>query len=281
MVPLLILAALFTGCSDDNPSSNNPPVNETDFRYPVGKNSFWYYSTYNFVTNHRPDSIKRLFPPDTITGYGLARFSGDTVLNGDTISILRNSHTSEGHEHTTIEWYASTDSGLFRRASYSSGTNFGPFRPVVNGYKLKIRDRDFFSGEELMRFFNADNSSGDTTLYPDNPPIRALRYPVAQGIEWTYADYLTTRISKQYGSFTNESVPAGNFYCVEVKRKWYFNNSPSADTTFSHTDYFSKSGMVKREFIIKNVMITNAQGQLLGYIDVIEQAILNIASISQ
>ena len=43
-------------------------------------------------------------------------------------------------------------------------------------------------------------------------------------------------------------------------------------------DYFSKDGMVKRDFTIKDVAVSNSSGQLIGYIDVKEEAFLNIFS---
>mgnify|MGYP001195863447 CR=1 FL=1 len=282
-VAMLIIITLslsfFNSCTEENPNVNNPEIPNENFAYPYSLNSFWYYSTFNYVTNFRPDSLRNIFLEDTISGNGIARFVTDTSINSDTFRILRNTHSSEGHEHTSIELFKQSDTGLIRYGYYSSGTNFGPFR--LSPFFLSIGEnaRKFSSGFELLKWHENPSMLGDTTFVFDDPPVNVLKYPITDGLEWKYQDYGPTKINKCYDGFQNVTTQAGSFYCARVKRKWYFNNSSSADTNFFQIDYFSESGMVKRDFIIKNVLVTNNTGVPLGYIDVVENAELNIVTI--
>ena len=288
MVPLRIISLIFiiamsltyfSSCSENSPTVNTPDIPKENFKYPYSLNSFWYYTTYNFVTNFRPDSLRNIFTDDTISGSGFARFAFDTIINSGTFRILRNTHSSEGHEHTTIELYKQSDTGLIRYGYYSSGTNFGPFRNSPAFLSTSKSERKFTSGFELLRCYENPFMFGDTNYTFDDPPVIALKYPITEGLEWIYQDYGPTKISKSYDGFENVTTQAGTFHSARVKRNWYFNNSQTADTNFYHVDYFSESGMVRRDYIIKNVLITNSAGEPLGYIDVVENAILNIVTI--
>jgi hypothetical protein len=271
--PVLFLA--IGSCSDNTQSPNNPNVQQTDFKYPYSLNSFWYYTTYNFVANYRPDSIRSLIPPDTIVGYGSALFTSDTVIAQDTFRILRNTHSSEGHTHTTIELYKQNDTGLIRHAYYSSGTNFGPFRSG-NSVRYNFHGNEYLRISDLKNAFSQFDSQGDTSLTFDDPPILALKYPVSESSEWPYLDYGATKITKKYSGYDEVALNGRSYFCAKVKRNWYINNSTTPDPNLQFFDFFAKEGMVKRGFVIANVLVSNSLGEPIGYIDVWEQAILNL-----
>ena len=280
---LIISSALIISCGDDDPAKSNlvtPPAltPQDTFKYPTKLGSFWYYSTKNFIYNIRPDSLNVYFTTDTTTGIGSASFARDTIINSDTLRVLRNSHSEVGHSHTTIELYNQTDTGLVRIAFYSDGINFGPYR-AYNNLKFAFHGRTFSSLNELTNFTKYERSSGDTTLYFDNPPLNVLKYPTVPGTEWNFIKYGfntdTTRITKKYTGYEMVSVPAGTFYCIKVKRDVYYN-SPNPDPNYFYYDYFSDKGMVKRDFVLKDISIANSTGNIIGYIDVKEEAILNL-----
>ncbi len=265
-------------CSDDTQSSNSPNEPQRDFRYPYSLNSFWYYTTYNFVANYRPDSIRNIIAPDTIVGYGSALFSSDTVIAQDTFRILRNTHSSEGHTHTTIELYKQHDTGLIRHAFYSSGTNFGPFRSSSD-LKYSFNGKQYFSITDLKHELRQPDFHGDTSLTFDDPPVLALKYPVYEGSEWLYLDYGATKITKKYSGYEEVASNGRSYFCAKVKRNWYINNSTTPDPNLQFVDYFAKEGMVKRDFVISNVLVSNSLGEPLGYIDVWEHAFLNLYTV--
>jgi hypothetical protein len=272
----------FISCSNDNPATINTNEPSGNFKYPYEINSFWYYSTYNYVTNYRPDSLRRIIADDTIVGNGIAEFIKDTVINSDTLHLLKNTHSSEGHEHTTLELYKQSDTGLVRYAFYSSGANFGPFRVSNLRFKIENDNKEIASTYELLQWYSNyafKDLHGDTTFIFEDPPINAIRYPITNGTEWSYLDYGTTKIKKLYSGFEDVSTLAGSFYCARIKRNWYFNFSSVADTNFCLMDYFSEYGMIKRDFRIKNVLVTTSTGDPLGYIEVVEESKLNIVTL--
>ncbi|HMS33134.1 MAG TPA: hypothetical protein PKC91_03525 [Ignavibacteria bacterium] len=275
---ILIFSSTFLfSCSEDTINNNiTTPVDTAgakNFKYPFKQNSFWYYTTRNFVTNLRPDSLSVYFSADTIDGLGGATFTKDTVINLDTLKLLRNSHSSEGHSHTTLEFYKQSDTGLIRIAVYSDGLNFGPYRSSVN-LNFTFHGQTFGSLNELTSNLKYDKPSGDTTLYYDDPPIKVLKYPLTENTEWGIINYGTTKITKKYTDFENISVPAGNFYCIKVQRNVYYN-SAIPDTNYFYYDYFSKYGMIKRDFLLKDILVSNNNGDPIGYIDVKEEDFIN------
>ncbi len=275
---LLFFSVLIISCSD-NPQENQtpgPPVsNDSTFKYPYQLNREWYYATRNFVTNIRPDSINVYFPGDTTLGFGAASYIKDTIINTDTLKLLRNTHTDPHHGHTTLELYKQTDTGLIRIAFFSDGANFGPYRPV-NNFKFTLHGKSFNSPEELLKNSEYGFEMRDTNqLIFDDPPIKVLKYPVSQNNEWDFLNYGTTRITKKYTNYETVTVPAGTFYCIKIKRNIYYN-SAAPDPDYIYYDYFSKDGMIKRDFLLKDIMVSNNFGQTIGYIDVKEEAFLNI-----
>ena len=278
---LLSTSVLFFSCSEDSVNHENIP--QDNFTYPFSINSFWYYGTRNFVTNLRPDSLSSVFSTDTISGYGGATFLKDTIINNDTLRLFRNSHSDESHSHTTLELFKQTDSGLIRHAFYSDGTNFGPFRNEKK-YKFSINGKEFLSISDLINFYNNDfnpvydNPAGDSVLFFDNPPVTMVKYPVVTGTEWNFYSVLSIRLTKKYLGYETIVSNDKSYYCVKIQKQWYNNNSLVPDSHLIFYDYFSKDGMVKRDFTIKDVAVSNGSGQLIGYIDVKEEAFLNIFS---
>ena len=228
---------------------------------------------------HRKPLVAGCLTADTIPGNGAAEFSRDSVINGDTLRLLKNSHSTEGHSHTTLEYYKQTDSGLIRVAFYSNGANFGPFRPSANHLKFNINGRSYHSIKDLMNSYKNEYDMRDSTpLMFDDPPLRTIKYPVVQGSEWVLVNYGTTRITKKYIDFETVVLPSGTFYCAKIQRQWYYN-SPTPEPNSISYDYFSKEGMIKRDFLLKDVLISNSLGQPIGYIDVKEEDFLNLYSL--
>ena len=280
IVSFLICSIGIIGCSDDSVNNFSANPQENNFTYPFAINSFWYYGTRNFVNNFRPDSLRNIFGSDTITGYGDARFIRDTVIGFDTLRILRNNHADVGHSHATFELYKQTDSGLVRYASYSNGNNFGPFR-AGSDIKFSFNDKNYNSLNEIFNYYkyNIDNFkeivSGDTTLILDDPPVNSLKYPVSENLMWDFFNNNNLKITKKYLDFENINLLGTNYYCIKIQRQWYFDNSEIPDANLISYDYFSKDGMVKRDFLIKDIAVNNKLGQVIGYIDAKEESFLN------
>lgn len=281
LVQIIIYGIAFSGCDEDDVNNSSADPQEKNFTYPFAINSFWYYGTRNFISNIRPDSLKSIFNNDTIDGFGEAIFLRDTVIGVDTLRVLRNNHSDEGHTHATYELFKQTDSGLVRYASYSDGSNFGPFRSLPD-LKFTFKDKSFNSLNEIFGFYindvyNSDlNLSGDTILVFDNPPVNTIRYPVLKDVEWDFYNSDFVKIKKKYLDFENVNFPGKNYFCIKIRKQYYYENSMTPDTNLIFFDYFSKEGMVKRDLLIKDITVSNKLGQVIGYIDAKEESFLNI-----
>lgn len=258
--------------SDNNISSENH--NDDNFIYPLNLNSYWYYGTRNFVFNLRPDSINIYFSTDTIYGYGNSNITKDTVINSDTLIQIQNVYSLAGHANSSVELYKQTDTGLIRVAYYSNAPNFGPFRQSHN-LSFSVKGVNFNSLYELLGFFKGENNQNDTALIFDDPPVKVLQYPLTENSEWNMINTGTVSIKKKYLNFENVTVNAGTFYCLKIKRDFYYN-SPTPDTGNIYHDYFSESGMIKRDILIRDVNVSNSSGQTIGKIDIKEEAFLNL-----
>ncbi len=274
---IILISSLIISCSEDMTGGNNPvtisPSQENNFRYPYDLNSFWYYTTRNFVTNLRPDSIITYYDTDTTFGVGGAVFVKDTIISSDTLRLLSNSHSESGHAHLTLEYFKQTDSGLIRIASYSEGASFGPFSTNEVNNKYEVNGQTYHSIRDLLDNYEYENFSNAKLVF-DDPPVTTLKYPIVQGLEWHLLSNGDTEIRKQYTDFETVTVRAGTFYCNKVKRNWYYN-SVGPDPKIILYDYFSKDGMIKRDLIIKDILVFNSSGPI-GYLDVKEEIELNI-----
>ncbi len=125
---------------------------------------------------------------------------------------------------------------------------------------------------------NYDNPAEDSVLFFDNPPVTMVKYPVVIGTEWNFYSVLSIILTKKYLGYETIVSNDKSYYCVKIQKQWYNNNSLVPDPHLIFYDYFSKDGMVKRDFTIKDVAVSNSSGQLIGYIDVKEEAFLNIFS---
>ncbi|HMS65209.1 MAG TPA: hypothetical protein PKD83_08150 [Ignavibacteria bacterium] len=277
---VILFSITLYSCNEDS-VVNNQLYENGNFTYPYEINTAWYYGTRNFAYNFRPDSIKNIYGSDTLSGYGEAIFLRDTVVGIDTCRILRNAHSETGHAHATYELYKQTDTGLIRIAHYSNGTNFGPYRTDCR-YKFSFNGKSYNSSREIFSEYKNDLKSttdiqqGDTVLIMDDPPVNTLKYPILKGMEWVIiTDETGGKITKKYSDYENINLLGSNYYCIKIQKQWYFNfQTPVSELIYF--DYFSKEGMVKRDFTIKDIEVSNELGQTIGYFDAKEESFLNI-----
>ncbi|MFZ1320871.1 MAG: hypothetical protein WAT71_04885 [Ignavibacteria bacterium] len=273
-VSVLLILISISSCSDNSQNGNNIEYDE-NFKYPYSLNSFWYYSTKNAVINIRPDSLRQIYNGDTITGYGIASFINDTVIENKNVKILKNEYSLDGHSSMVREYFEQTDSGLIRLASLSSGSNLSPFRGKYNYY---INGKYFNSLNELSFGVKNDLQPNDSTVILDNPPVMTLKYPLEINYEWELINNGFVRILKKYSGFENINISGKNFHCMKISRNYYFSSN-LPDENFITTDYFAAEGIVRRDLLIKNINVVNEIGTLLGYIDLSEKTTVNLYSI--
>ncbi len=266
-------AAYFSSCSD-NLQNGNQLEPDNNYRYPYSLNSYWYYTTKNVITNIRPDSIRKYFSTDTLTGYGISVFLEDTVLSDDTVRIFKNEYSFNGHISVTREYFKQTDSGLIRMAFLNNGSGLGPYRNNINySYGGKI----FSSPNEILRFAGNEFKGSDSVVTYDDPPLKVIRYPLEVNAEWILKQGPILTIKKRYEGFEQLYISGKNHYCMKIKRLFYFNLNP--DENLYHTDFFSKDGIQRREIYINDIAALNELGAQIGYIDLSEITNVTLQSV--
>ena len=120
----------------------------------------------------------------------------------------------------------------------------------------------FISPFEIFRFIENGGLTGNDSLYIDNPPTRALKYPVTVGTEWiAYYMQGTPWTTKKYLSFNIEYV--GNMPVSTVKTDVRFQQFPE----LTGYDYYSKYGLIKRDYLLKDMIVTDSLANPIGLVD--------------
>ena len=268
----LIIILLFTiclySCKNSDPVSPSQPDTSTNFKYPLTANSNWFHTTKDFVFNIRPDSIRYHLSADTLIENGFSILKNDTVINGITYKIFKTDHSSTAHAYTSLEYFRQADTGLVSASVSFEGNGFGPYRPSssIFVYNQKV----FHSIHDIVDYASA-NSNNNSLVTQE---LKCIAYPIVPGQSWFFRKVDT--ITDQYKSFQNyilTSCPAGTFNCMVIKRQNIYGGIPDTNTVL--LDYYSKIGMIKRDYTIKNVAYTSSTGQVIGYFDIKDDVILN------
>lgn len=275
----LFLAVLtFYSCSksDDTIVTPGGADTSTNFRYPYSLNTNWFFTTTPNYTFH-PDSVRNYLDEDTSVEVGYVIWRNDTVVNGVNARVLIGNHSSISHAYNTVEYYNQTDTGLVNLGYEGFGPSFGPFRPNPNN-KFIYNGNDYSSLSELTNELTGEHTSNDNSILTN---YNSVRYPIRLNTEWYFR---TTNVSplqiqrKKYLNYEQVQTPAGIYNCIKIQRKNYLGNPEVLDTNYVSYDYFSKVGMIKRSYKIKNIgRVYN--GQLIGYFDVGGEVILNSVNI--
>ncbi len=267
-----LFAAIVISCSISSCKSENivSPVQQdtsTNFKYPFTNNSNWFHTTRNFVFNIRPDSIKHYFNTDTLIENGFSVLKNDTVINGVTYKIYKTDHSSTAHAYTSIEYFRQIDSGLLCSSTNVEGTGFGPFS--LNGSHILYNGKSFEDIRTLINFASGDNSENQIA-----PDLKCLQFPIVPGLMWFFRkiDAITDQY-KKYLSYETVNSLTGNFNCIKIQRQNLLGGIP--DTNIVLFDFYSKVGILKRDYHLKNIQYTNSMGQVLGYFDVKDEVVLN------
>ena len=265
------LPFFFISCSDSSvTSSGTVPASDTgSFVYPFKDGTSWIYSRIYSVKNIRPDSIRHYFSEYPVHGSGTTAILYDTVINGITVKCFLSDYTENSHLWRVREYYANYDSGLvcygYREPS---GVNLTPFK--VSG-TIEFRWKEYKSNSLQKLCYEIENGhfhnqrfsiSGDDSLYLENPPVTCLKYPVVSGTEWLFK-YISVLgdIHKKYLGF--EKILIGTVFYNTMKTQRIWINM----TDLTYYDYYSKFGILKRDYTIKDVMVMNELGRILGYVD--------------
>lgn len=264
---IAILSLLLSTCKD-NPVSNNGYVNTLDtsaFTYPFKNGAVWNYTRKFSAQNFRPDSVRRYFQDLPVYGSGSTTILYDTLINSDTTKCFFNRYTENSHPFESREYYKNTQSGLLCYAYRADGGAYlTPFK-LSNGIHLQYGGENYGSVQEL--FYAAENGrrmlfSTNDTLIQEVPPVVCLKYPVVSGTQWLFKNIEELgNIYKKYIGFEKITIGTAYYSCIKTQRIW-----ENYSDMVLYDDY-SKFGILKRDYTVKDVRVTNEFGTLLGYAD--------------
>ncbi len=268
---LIVVAAFYlTGCGEDPPVNNTPPqVDTSTFTYPFTIGSTWSYNRTFSAENIRPDSIRHYFTNYPFHSTGNITIVYDTVINGNTARCFHEKYT-EVQGNDTMTWnsryyYGSYDTALVCFAYRPGGGGSGMPYLIQSGIKFSKYGKTFNNVNEAFHFIEYGNNMpfAADSLYIEQPPGIALKYPIVTNTEWICRYIQGTVMSrKKYLSFNIEYIGGIPVSCVKTEKFFtQFNDMICYD-------YHSKYGQVKRDYLIKDLAVTDPLANIIGYVDI-------------
>lgn len=227
-VGIIFLISLIA-CKDDDDKTNNNPTNEPFSEYPVKLGNKWNYERIWQITNY--DSLP-LGVSDSLYSTITYEITQEVTLN-DTISAFEFVETGVEKDYQSFVYADNTDDGL-----------------ITYGY---------IGGSNVK----------DSIMY-EIPPVISLKYPLDVGTQWIskfFDDNPNSYVEKNVLQKQSVQVPAGIFSCYEVQRNVHFCSDTAAVNSIISYDYIANQGLIKREFYIEDIEVTDANGVSLGFMD--------------
>jgi len=248
---------ILSSCSDDNTVNNHiQPVDSSTFIYPFTIGSTWNYTTsFTFFDIH-PDSILHYFHNEY--GSGTMSILYDTVINGVTARCFNDLYTQNSLVYNSRKYYVQSDTALLVFAYRLSGSSYIFPRNSHNLYFSHCGRRSRSINELFFNIGNPLLNAASDTLIIENPPVRALIYPIRSNTEWFYR---YPYIVRRYTHFENLNISNQAISCMKTQLDWSSENSDE------FYDYFSKVGKMKSDYFLYDVIVTNEFGDTLGYAD--------------
>lgn len=279
-VLLVTAAILFFGCSEKVVNTNSSePVDTSSFSYPFTDGSTWNYTQTYSVSNIRPDSIRHHFSNYPYTWTSTITILYDTVINGITTKCFYELYVQSPYTYHSRHYFGNYDTALVAYGyRFNGGVSF-PFRFNRNihlSFAGEIFDNTFGLTKSFTNISNPNNFSNDS-LYLEIPPVRCLVYPIRTGTGWLFKTIDTTLyIHKKYLGFENLTVNGQVISVMKTERKWFGLSGGD----FYFYDYHSKFGQMKRDYFLRNLIVTNEFGITIGYYDLHDVVICNSFTIA-
>lgn len=204
--------------------------------------------------------MKKFFHDFPVFGNGTTTILYDTSVFGIMTKCFHVSYTENSYAFELREYYGNYDSGLVcygYRGFF--GTPLTPYR--VGGITFAFNGNTFHSFSEL--FYTYENNrvtpaTPNDTLILEVPPVVCLKYPEVTGMQWVFKNV----IYKKYLGFENLMCGIRYYSCMKTQRIW--NTMPELQLF----DYYSKVGILKRDYTIRDLLIMNEFGDTLGFADI-------------
>lgn len=243
--------------------------------FPVVIGDTWHYSWYIQYTNFRPDTIGGTHPPITM-GHSTTEIVGlDSTIGNTTGYVFRTDWNADMSSGAEYDFRYLTADGLYSYA-YSGTSYVGP--PKSTGETSRhyvVAGRSYPGMQDLLRSLRRQIafSAHPTDTVIETPPVWELAFPLEVGRTWLYRSRelgSAWDMQKTVVNVEEVSVPAGEFKCMKIEWLWDVDDDGEWDSNIRGYDYLCSAGYIKREFIIKDVMVTDPYGNILYRHDVLD-----------
>lgn len=261
---LLLLVLVACDPSDDDPSG---------FRYPLAVGNAWEYECEWNTYFYSDSSVIPVYEDTTTFIYNVsAVITARETLRG-TIHAFRFVAEMEenGMTFTGEEYLNNREDGLYLYAYRGGALNVVPKRLAAG--RVVFKGRSFDSIAELVRTMEQAlpllRVLGDSLIFED-PPIKTLSYPLEVGETWIYRQADNPwRMDKEVIAQDSTTVPAGQFFCYQVRYLYDMDEDGEWDEDIAVYDWIGEVGLVRRQARFSGMVHITASGDTVGYFDAV------------
>jgi hypothetical protein len=254
MFVVLALLAALPACSDD-------PAGPGDgFVYPLQLGNKWEYAREFSSFNFRPDTTAVAIADTTILSTVSIEITRTEKLPGSITASVLYEKLVEGDRvvQESESFYANQEDGLYFYR-YKGAGHVIPKRSADR--RIYFKGRYFRSAREVVSFLEKTVAGSDSMIVED-PPLKALPYPIEVGAQWVYRrEGKPWRIDKKVVAEGEKvKVPAGEFESYKIQWLHDIDQDGEWDPDVQFFDYVSPQGLIKRDILLKDLVWVGPDG---------------------
>jgi hypothetical protein len=246
--------------------------------YPLAAGNSWHYIRQISLYNARPSHPGDVLPETTMTFFSDVNVLDNVILKGISCSRCQIVEHEGDQILTSYEFYRSGLDSL-RIIAYSGGSvSIYPQQKLQKGIHFTTNGVSVTSLEQLSKIVQGRwqglQPAGTDSLYYEPGPVTSYIFPVRPVREWDYRlpNYPPGwRIHKKVTDIV--PIAVGNSIIQTYKIQWYWDmtNSGKWDSNRVGFDYLSSRGLLKREYLINNLLVSSSSLDTLGLMDYKEE----------
>ncbi len=261
-LPLFVLffsLASFFACDRDSESVY-------DFTYPVAQGYQWQYQReIEQINADSADASPQRILIDTV----FSAFTDQVVLRDSMDAFLLTIHSASNPDVMSYNYYQQKSDGLFLVA-YRDANALIVLPKTAGQTHILFKGRSYANIGQLVNVLLNPSSMMKTSdsLYFEDAPVQAYKYPLKVGAQWTYRQYgHPFRIEKRIVDTETIATPAGSFHCFKIQFLYDMDQDQQWDEDLGITDLVAKEGIIKRSVVIKGVKQFDEEGNLIDQYD--------------
>lgn len=266
---LLMLATLLlqSGCKKSGTEADPAPFAS----YPLTTGNSWTYRSTFSITDFQPTRPGAIFRDTSITSTAVVTSTGKrTLLDSIETWGLRTTESDSISSRTMYHYYRTIADSLFLIA-YSSGSIFTPKRIPTQHYFIVGKKRYASIGEIFgdLRYSSRSLREDSLSLIYEISPPKAFVFPMIVGRSWNYREAgHPFKIGHNVVAEGVTTTPAGTLPSFTIQWMWDLNADGVWDASITGFEYVAKEGLIKRDFTINNVIMTDGAGDTVGTVRV-------------